>query len=236
LIPACGVRGTAIEGVLLTGGDLDEVLGLLALREGPRLAVHATCAVRRSLEEGLALDLVLKSYAGIQWRDLPERLAPLCDRDGRPSGLCYTALALTGVPPRYLRGRGLPSSGDRVGYLIIDESTGGRVVIAPGVAELRAATLARLGDCDLLLLDGTFWSENELAGLGCGKLRATEMGHVPIGDAGGSLSAVGPIAVDRKIYVHINNTNPILNESSPERMAVEAAGMAVGVDGWEFEL
>jgi pyrroloquinoline quinone biosynthesis protein B len=236
LLPSEGARGSGIEGVLLTGADLDQVLGLLTLREGPPLAVHATAAVRRSLALGLSLPATLEAYAGAEWREPPAAPAPLLTRDGRPSGLLYAAFVLPGQPPRYLRGRTGPSPGDCVGYLLVEEATGAGLVVAPALAALDAAILDRLGGCEALLLDGTFWRDDELPRLGVGTLRAAEMGHVPVGGPAGSLAAVRSLPVARKIYVHVNNTNPMLIDDSPERQAVEAAGVEVGRDGMEIEL
>jgi pyrroloquinoline quinone biosynthesis protein B len=230
------VRGSGIAGVLLTGADLDQVLGLLVLREGPPLAVHATAAVRRSLAAGLGLPAALDACAGATWREPPETLAPLLTGGGESSGLRYAAVALPGQPPRYLRGRSEPSAGDCVAYVLVEEATGAQLVVAPGVGSLDEVTLGRLGACDAVLLDGTFWSDDELPRLGIGVVRAVEMGHLPVGGSGGSLEALAPLPVRRKVYVHINNTNPMLIEDSPQRQAVKAAGVEVGWDGLELEL
>jgi pyrroloquinoline quinone biosynthesis protein B len=236
LLPTGVVRGSGIAGVLLTGADLDQVLGLLALREGPRLNVHATAAVRRSLDVGLSLPATLNCYAGTNWLVPPETLAPLFVGDGIPSGLSYAALPLPGQPPRYLRGRTAATPDDCIGYLIVDGTTGGRLVVAPSVSALTPSALMWFGECDALLVDGAFWDDLELPRLGIGTLRATEMGHVPVGGPGGSLVALASLPVPRKIYVHVNNTNPMLLDNSPARWAVEAGGMTVGQDGFEFEL
>lgn len=115
------VRGTALEGVLLTNADLDHTLGLLMLREGERLTVHATAAVRRVLTEGLLVNEVLHSYCGIDWREPPTKLAPLRHDDGSPSGLWYAAFAVAGEPPRYWQSQVESSGGLCVGYYLLDE-------------------------------------------------------------------------------------------------------------------
>jgi pyrroloquinoline quinone biosynthesis protein B len=236
LLPAAGVRGTGIEGVLLTSADLDHTLGLLLLREGDRLVVHATATVRRALADGLRLEEILSCYAGVTWREPPGELIPLRARGGEPSGLRYAAFPVPGKPPRYREGRAAPSPGDAVGYRFEDERTGGRLVFVPGAAALPDGVRAQLRDSDAVLLDGTFWGEREMQGLGAGALTASEMGHLPVGGAGGSLAAVADLPVPVKVYLHINNTNPILCEGSPERRAVEAAGAVVGHDGQELTL
>ncbi len=194
LLPADGVRGSGIAGILLTGADLDQVLGLLTLREGPRLAVHVTAAVRHSLTVGLSLPATLERYAGADWREPAETLTPLTDRAGTPTGLLYATLPLPGHSPRYLRHGTVARSGDCIGYLLVDGTTGGRLVVAPSVSALDPTTLDRLAACDALLVDGAFWDDLELPRLGIGTLRARDMGHVPVAGPGGSLAAAGPAA------------------------------------------
>jgi pyrroloquinoline quinone biosynthesis protein B len=236
--PALGVRGSvrgsALEGVLLAGADLDHVLGLFLLREGGRLCVHATPAVRRSLSEGLMIDSVLGRYCGLEWREPPGRLGPLLCRDGRPSGLHYEVFSAPGKPPRYREGCAPPDPGDCSGYRIVDPQTGGHLVVLPGTAALDDDLLRRLNDGNVLLIDGTFWSEHELRESGAGGPSASEMGHLPIGGPGGSLKRLAALSVRQTIYIHINNTNPVLLDDSPERREVDAAGFEVGRDGTEF--
>jgi pyrroloquinoline quinone biosynthesis protein B len=236
LLPRGAVRGTGIEAVLLTNADLDQTLGLLLLREGEALVVHATPAVRRSLTEGLNLAAVLACYSGVTWHVPPAELRPLPRRDGSPSGLRYVAFAVPGKPPRYREHGPEPSPGDTVGYCFQDEATGGRLAFVPHVAALDDRLLGWLADCDAILLDGTFWSEDELHVAGAGGLGAGAMGHLPVGGPRGSLGRVGRLPALHKVYLHVNNTNPMLREGSPERQAVEAAGMGVGFDGMEFLL
>jgi pyrroloquinoline quinone biosynthesis protein B len=236
LRPGGAVRGTAVEAVLLTNADLDHTLGLFLLREGERLAIHATRTVRRALTEGLALPAALASYCGADWIEPPAELTPLGRRDGTPSGLRYAAFLVPGKPPRYRNGRAAPVAGDSVGYRIVDEATGGRLAFLPDVAALNEAVLAALRDCDAVLFDGTFWSQDEMRSMGVGTASAADMGHLPVGGPDGSLARLADLPAGLKIYIHINNTNPILLDESPERLAVEAAGVAVGYDGWDFSL
>jgi|SRR5579884_3434211 len=236
LLPHGTVRGTAIQGILLTNADLDHTLGLLVLRENGRLSVHATSSVQRALDEGFHLSEVLARYGGVDWHQPPARLAPLVCADGTLSGLRYAAFPVPGKLPRYREGRASSSAEDAVGYLLVDESTGGRLVCVPGLAALDREVLIRLQEADALLLDGTFWSEVEMQNVGTGTASAREMGHLPVGSEEGSLSAMASLPAARKIYVHINNTNPMLREDSPERRAVEKAGVEVGWDGLEFTL
>jgi pyrroloquinoline quinone biosynthesis protein B len=236
LLPHGTVRGTAIQGILVTNADLDHTLGLVMLREGGRLPVHATSSVQRALDEGLHLTEVLDRYGGVDWRQPPADLSPMACADGTLSGLSYMAFPVPGKLPRYREGRAASSKEDAVGYQIVDESTGKRLVCVPDLAALSRDVLTRLQDADALLLDGTFWSDDEMRIVGAGTVSARAMGHLPVGSEDGSLSTVARLPAARKIYVHINNTNPMLREDSPERRAVEKAGVEVGWDGLEFTL
>lgn len=230
------VRGTGLEGILLTNADLDHTLGLFILREGFRLPVHAASRVRRALTDGLSLARTLEHYCGIDWHEPPAELQPLLYADHSPSGLSYSAFPVAGKPPRYLEGAVLPGAGDVVAYRIVDETTGGRLLFMPDVAALDESTLTEVRNCDTLLLDGTFWGEHEMQLMGVGSTSAREMGHLPVGGPDGSLARIAPLPIRHKIYLHINNTNPMLIEGSPERAAVEAAGVTIGWDGLEFSL
>ena len=225
------VRRSPVTGILLTSADLDHVLGLLSLREGERLLVHATPAVRRAICEGLSMGEVLSAYCGVHWVEPPFSPQPLAGHDGQPSGLLYQAFPVQGHPPRYQAAVAQPDLGDVVGYLIVDLRTGGRLAVVPGVGKLDASLLDTLAGCDALLIDGTFWSEHELLDAGVDAEPASEMGHLPVGGPGGSLGRLAGLNAHSKIYIHINNTNPMILEDSPERREVELAGFGVGRDG-----
>src|SRR6266850_1649220 len=233
LQPADGkVRGSPIEAVLLTNADLDHTLGLLLLREGAKLRVHAPAKVQHALTDGISVAPVLASFCGIKWIEPAAETMPLLQRDGSPSGLLYQAFPVPGHSPRFMKRR-VFQSGHVVGYRITDEKTGGRLLFLPDVAALDEGLIKLLAECEMVLFDGTFWSEDEMRERGVGNVPASDMGHVPISGARGSLKVLADVAV-KKIYVHINNTNPILLEDSPERAAVMAAGCATGEDGMKF--
>ncbi|HET6327548.1 MAG TPA: pyrroloquinoline quinone biosynthesis protein PqqB [Planctomycetaceae bacterium] len=236
LTPSEATRSTPIAGVLLTSADLDNVLGLMTLREGPALAIYATAGTRQALQLGFSLPPLLEKYAGARWHEPPPTRSPLCTRDGRPSGVECEAFLVDRHPPRYLGSRGAEAFGDRVGYVITDSITRARLVVLPGFSALDAALRDRIADCDLLLLDGSFWSEDELQRQATGARSAAAMGHLPVGGAGGSLNIIKTLKARRTIYVHVNNTNPMLNEESTEHAAVRAAGAEVGYDGLDILL
>ena len=230
------VRGSALEGVLLACADLDHVLGLFQLREGDCLCVHATTATWRAIREGMRLDAVLGHYAGLTSREPPGQPEPLLVDDGEPSGLQYETSPVPGKPPRYREGEAGPQPGDCVGHRFQDRATGGRIAVIPGLAAIGPVVLNRLRECDAVLIDGTFWSENELAELGAGDTPASAMGHLPVGGRDGSLDIVAGLPSRRRIYIHVNNTNPMILENSPQRREVESRGVEVGRDGLEVEI
>jgi pyrroloquinoline quinone biosynthesis protein B len=234
--PPTQTRGTCIERILLTNADLDHTLGLFQLREDRPLAVHASAPVRAALCEDLRLDSVLSFYAGLHWQPVARELTALRLRDGSKSGLLYKAFPVPGKLPRYREAHAVASPEDTIGFRFEDERTGGRLSCIPGLARVDSVVLAELRDCDAILLDGTFWREDELRDVRSGAAKASEMGHLPIGGPDGSLSVVADLSAQRKVYVHINNTNPILRDDSPERREVEAAGASVGFDGLELEV
>ena len=227
------IRGSPVQSVLLTNADLDHTLGLFLMREGEQLLVHATESVRNSLTQGISLSSTMAAFCGIQWINSPSELSPLLNRDGSESGILYQTVSVGGRRPRF----SLTTSQAMdpvVGYRFIDQKSRGRLLFLPDVAVLDGKLNHLLTECDVLLFDGTFWSEDEMKQRGAGTLAASEMGHVPISGAGGSLQVLGQLDLKHRIYVHINNTNPILLEDSTERAAVLATGCMIGNDGMEF--
>jgi pyrroloquinoline quinone biosynthesis protein B len=233
-----GPRESPIAGILLTNGDLDHCLGLLSLRESHPLTVYATDRVQQGFTADNVLYRTLERFAGqVTWRTLePGREQPLVGPRGAPSGLAVEAVPLPGKPPVHLVGRYPPDPGDNVGLRIREPATGRVLAYFPGVAAVTPDITAALADADCVFFDGTFWSDDELIGLGLGRQRAADMAHLPVGGPAGSLAALAPPRATRRVYIHINNTNPILREDSPERAAVAAAGWTVAHDGLEMEL
>ncbi|HEV2472604.1 MAG TPA: pyrroloquinoline quinone biosynthesis protein PqqB [Chthonomonadales bacterium] len=229
-------RGSAIEAVLLTNGDLDHTLGLVLLREGEKIRACSSISVRSDLERGLGLISLLDSYCGIEWLEPPQTLAPLPLRGGGPSGLLYRAFSVPGKPPRYSEAVRLPAPDDCIGYRVEDAATGGTLVCIPDIAALDERTTAEIAQCDLLLIDGTFWSDNEMEEVCPGGRSAASMGHATIGGELGTLKALKHLRETQVVYVHINNTNPILRAHSPERAELQACGIECGFDGMQFVL
>jgi len=233
-----GPRDSPIAGILLTNGDLDHCLGLLSLRESHPLTVYATDRVRRGFTEDNALYRTLERFHGqVTWRALePGREEELVGPHGEPSGLAVEAVALPGKPPVHLMGRSPPDGEDNVGFRIRERATDRVLAYVSSVAAVTPAVRDALAGAACVFFDGTFWSNDELIALGLGGQRAEDMAHLPVGGPGGSLAALADHRGSRRVYIHINNTNPILRDDSPERAAVEAAGWTVAHDGLEIEL
>jgi pyrroloquinoline quinone biosynthesis protein B len=232
-----GLRHSPIAGVVLTSGDLDHCLGLLVLREWHPLVVYATEPVRRGFTEGNVLYRTLERVPGqVTWRVLkPEEDEELAGPDGRPAGLAVRAVPVPGKPPLHLAGRRGADPADTVALLVRDRS-GRTLAYAPGVAAVTDDVRRLVGEADVVFFDGTFWSSDEMPALGLGARRAEDMAHVPMSGPGGSLAALAGLRAAARVYIHINNTNPVLREDSPERRAVEAAGWAVAWDGMELRV
>lgn len=234
--PPGPARSSPIAGIFLTDADLDHTLGLLILREGLQRTIYATATVQRALTEGLALLPALQHYCALDWREPATELTPLLYADGSSSGLSYAACIVAGHPPLYMGTQAVPQPGDRVGYRFVDEQTGGCLLYFPGLAQLAEPVKQLLAHCDALLLDGTFWHEHEMEEMGTGTKSASEMGHLPVSGPHGSLAYIATLPIKHKIYIHINNTNPILAAGSPAQRAVQEAGVEIGQDGMEITL
>jgi pyrroloquinoline quinone biosynthesis protein B len=224
-----GIRDSPLRSVLLTDAELDHTFGLLLLRETDDIEIHCTEAVYETLLNGTSLLRTLGAYTGVEWQPVTTGREMSLD-----DGLSYLAFEVpTNKRARFGTGEGGESV---VGYRITDARTGRALVYVPGAQQLTASVREQLQDCACLLFDGTCWQDDELVGLGIANKTSREMGHLPIGDADGSLKQLAPLAIGRKVYVHINNTNPILIEDSPERRIVEEHGLEVAVDGLELEI
>ncbi|RKP47921.1 pyrroloquinoline quinone biosynthesis protein PqqB [Cohnella endophytica] len=234
LIPGPKVRDTPISGVLLTDAELDHAIGLLSLRQGADLEVYATAPVLDALTTSFPVRKILEPYAAFRWSEVkPEESFPLFG--GR---LWISPIFLGNKPPRYAS-RNQDAGGAEpwvVGYRIVDRVTGGVVVYAPGIELWTEALQNQLEQADCVFIDGTFWFSDELRRLGVSDLVAEDMGHVPITGPNGSLERLANLSAHRKVYIHINNTNPILDERSIEYLLLKEQGIEVGYDGLELEV
>jgi len=205
------------------------------------LNVYANPAVRVTLDHALGLTSILDHFCGMKWHEPPAEFAPLSASDGPTQNLLYCAIPLPARPPVFA-GKTAPNDQSlltstattNVAYQFLNPQTNRRLLVAPDVGEVTKQLTQVMTESDAVLFDGTFWSPSELAQVRPGARTAREMGHVTIRDR--SLKLLAGLAARHKVYIHINNTNPVLSPDSPERKAVEAAGIVVGYDGLEFEL
>ena len=222
-------RTTPVEAVLLTDAELDHTLGLLLLREARALRLYATPAVHKTLSDGSGLLSTLERYCPVDW----QAVVPGADISLADGLSCRAFDVPTTKRTRF--GPGL-DHGRVVGYRLTDERSGGRLLYLPGVQALTPALRTEIQGCPYLLVDGTCWRDDELVRLGLAGKTSREMGHLPIDGPDGSLAQLPSLGVGRTIFVHMNNTNPILLEDAPERRTVEDSGMEVAMDGLEVEV
>ncbi len=237
LWPQSGVRHTPIQGIILSDAELDHTLGLLSLREARHLRIYATEWVYTALTQWNPLLRTLQAYCTVEWQPVRlQEVMPFYQADGINSGLrcqAFTTLSSKTVVFAAESG-GHPEAS--VGYRITDIQTDRTLVYLPAMQELHAEVRSHLQDCSCLLVDGTCWDDDELVRLGIGNKTARAMGHLPIAGDDGSLEQLAALDIDRTIYIHINNTNPLLIENSPQRQTVEAQGIEVAFDGMEWEM
>jgi pyrroloquinoline quinone biosynthesis protein B len=235
LQPARAIRDTAVRAIILIDAQIDHTTGLLMMREGAPLEIHCTEMVREDLTSGNPLFRILDHYCGVRWH------AIAADGDSTfavsgAAGLAFTAVPLKSKAPPYSPHRDDPHQGDNIGVRIVDQASGKALFYAPGVGEIEPHLAPFLAEADCLMIDGTFWTEDELVRLDISKKRARDMGHLPQSGRGGMIDVLKPLKAARKILIHINNTNPILNEDSAERRTLDAAAIEVAYDGMEIEL
>jgi pyrroloquinoline quinone biosynthesis protein B len=231
-------RHTPIEGILLTSGDLDHCLGLLSLRESQPLVVYATQTVRAGFVEENAFARTLQRFDGhTTWHRLePGRVQALHSSQRGNSGLTVLPLLVEGKPPLHFLGFPTPGEEHTIGFIVSESSSGKSLAYFSSVAKITERLCALLDEVDLLFFDGTFWSEDELIQAGVDRKRSWELAHLPISGVNGSLRALERVRCPARVYIHVNNTNPILRDDSPERQIVTQAAWQVAVDGMEFRI
>lgn len=238
LHPTGSPRGTPIQAILLTNADVDHIGGLLSLREFQPLCIYSTKPVKDWVLEANTVFRALRLFPSqCTWTHVATSgRHALIGVDGKESGLLCEAFPVPGKPPAYLIDLLSDWSDETVGYKVTDVKSGRSVAYIPGIKAIDPEMVKRLMGCDCLLLDGTFWCNDEMITLGVAEKTSLELGHIPVSGLEGSLAALTDLRGVRKIYIHINNTNPILLEDSPERRAVEEAGWEVAFDGMDIEI
>jgi pyrroloquinoline quinone biosynthesis protein B len=224
--PGPGPRDTPLAGVILTDAELDHTLGIARLREAGAVEVFATAAVTGALCDRLRLSAVLSPYTRLTWHDLPEM-------GGVELGgtLRAQAVRVSGKRPRYAAGD--PPAGAWSVALRITEPSGGTVVYAPALADWPARLDEVLDGADCVIIDGTFWDDDEPRRTGISERTATGMGHLPITATAKRLSRL-PAA--RRLYTHLNNTNPLIDPGAPEHEELAAMGIEVAQEGTVVDL
>jgi len=237
LHPRAGLRQSPITGVVLANADLDHVVGLLLLRELQPLHINATASVRRILLEDNSMFGMLQRIPNqTVWTDFKSRAQfHLCGAQGEDCAIRCEAWSLSAHYPAYVttdRQSQLVPGEASLGF-IIESPSGSRLAYMPAVPQLDNALLQQLDTCDVLLFDGTFWSDDELIRVQGSGQTARQMGHIPVET---TLVKLAGVRRPRKIFLHINNTNPMLDEASPQYRQVRDAGWEVAEDGWQFDL
>jgi len=203
-------RNSPVAGVLLTNADLDHTLGLVLMRQQETpLVVHASDETQAALHW---VDLVLQPFGGIEWRTISGEFHPL------GPGITFSAIQLD----------------KGIAFQFRDKLSGASALLAPAVGQITDELRQAVHEASVILFDGTFWNNDELRAVRPNARSAREMNHLPISE--GSLDLLRQAPARRKIYTHINNTNPILAPGSPERLAVEQAGVEIAHDGLEISL
>ncbi len=223
------LRDSPIRAVVVTNADVDHIAGLLTLREKTGFDLYATAEILSTLDNNRIFDVLDRDLVNRRSFELEETVAPV-------AGLQITAFAVPGKVALFLEGDtvGLEDLGEQTIGLIIDDGTH-RLAYIPGCATIPDWLLERLGDVDLLLFDGTVWENDDMVRTGTGVKTGKRMGHIPMQGAAGSLARFAPLKA-RKLYIHINNTNPVLQPDAPERARLIEAGWDIAYDGQEIRL
>jgi pyrroloquinoline quinone biosynthesis protein B len=231
--PAKGLRNTPVAGIILTSADLDHVLGLLLMREFTPVRIFATHPVMSILKRNSFFQMLDRLPGQSRWTTIEPGIS-----FNAGNGLICTPIVLSNSLPTYVGEEdrsALDPTGATIG-LILEDAHGARAAYLPALSSVSASLQKLLSTCSTILVDGTFWSDDELQRIQPGTPLAHSMGHMPISGSDGSLATLRDLNGVRKIYTHINNTNPILQENSSERRAVEDAGWEVAWDGLEITM
>ncbi len=237
LQPARALRDTAIAGVVLIDGQVDHATGLFMLRErGSPLPLWCTEPVAEDLSRGNPVLGVLSHYCGVARHPVPIDGSAF----GVPGvpGLSFRALALSGKAAPYSPHREHPVAGDNIGVTILDHASGRSLFYAPGLGAVTPPVFDAMASAGAVMVDGTFWADDEMVRLGVSAKRAREIGHLPQSGEGGMIEWLSrlPATTARRMLIHINNTNPILDEDSAEHAALRRAGIEVCEDGMTIQL
>jgi len=234
---ARGVRHSPIKAAVLTNGDVDHIIGLINLREGQSFAIYGADRVLATINANSVFNVVAPANAPRIALPLHEPL-PLTGA-GIDLGLRVEAFAVPGKIALYLETEGAnfgSRDGDTIGLHVVDSKSGASFFYIPGCAEVDAPLAARIKGADLIFFDGTVFTDDEMPTQGLSQKTGKRMGHMAMSGADGSMAVLAPLGIKRRIFVHINNSNPALDETSAAHYAVSSSGWEVGFDGMEVRL
>ncbi len=233
--PARHVRDTAITAIVITDAQIDHVTGLLTLREHNKpWDIYCTDAVKGDLTTGFPVFNILGHFRGINHHEVATDQTPFSIPTAE--GIEFTAVPLLSNAPPYSPHRGNTVPGDNIGMNIKDTRSGKSLFYAPGLGVAESHVLEYMRNADVILVDGTVWTDDEMSKEGISDKRASEMGHLDQSSDGGIMSILNAMEKPRKILIHINNTNPILNEESSQRATLNKAKIELAYDGMDIEL
>jgi pyrroloquinoline quinone biosynthesis protein B len=237
LHPAHGkLRHSPIAGVILTNGEIDAVTGLLSMREGSPFTIYAHAKVLATLKSNSVFNVLNEKTVRRQAIEIEQAFEPMLP-DGSPSGIEILPFEVTGKGAWYLEGqRSNNDAGDTLGLRIRDKATGKFFYFIAACAEMTDDLRSRLKSADLVFFDGTVWRDDELMAAGLSTKTGRSMGHIAMSGETGAIAALENLGIERKIFLHINNSNPALLHDSKERKAVEQAGWHIPADGTEIVL
>lgn len=235
LQPGRAVRDTGIHSIILCDAQIDHTTGLIMLREHTKpWDVYCTAAVHEDLTTGYPLFNVLEHFRGVTWREVKTDESPFSIPG--IDDIRFTAVPLKSEAPPFSPHRHNTVPGDNIGFRVEDTKSGKNLFYAPGLGIIEDHVLEYMKNADCLLIDGTVWTNDEMSNEGISNKLASEMGHLDQSSEKGIMNTIKPLAKPRKILIHINNTNPILDEESPERKELEDAGIEVSYDGMDINL
>ena len=235
LQPARTVRDSGIAAVVLMDAQVDHVTGLMMLRErNSPLPIYATRQVFDDLTTGLPLVKTLAHYCTVDQRLIHPEMESF--HIPELAGITFKPITLSSKAPPYSPHRHDPHPGDNIGLLVTNDNTGKKVFYAPGLGMIESQVAQAMQEADVLLVDGTFWTDDEMIRAGLSAKRALDMGHLAQSGPGGMIEALKPFQNKRRILIHINNTNPILREDSEQALQLKALGIEVAYDGMHIEI
>ncbi|MEO1956507.1 MAG: pyrroloquinoline quinone biosynthesis protein PqqB [Methylophilaceae bacterium] len=233
--PARLVRDTAISAIVITDAQIDHVTGLLTLREHNKpWDIYCTDAVKGDLTTGFPVFNILGHFRGVNHHEIATDESTFTIPTAE--GIEFTAVPLLSNAPPYSPHRDKTVPGDNIGMLIKDTRTGKSLFYAPGLGEAEPHVLEYMRNADVILVDGTVWTDDEMSKEGISNKLASEMGHLDQSSDGGIMSILNAMEKPRKILIHINNTNPILNEESSQRATLNKADIELAYDGMDIEI